>query len=222
MKYLLLLLLLGVRTMAHAEPDDSITVRISAEESVQFLKFTEVSIDSTFAVPHKVIYEETKGIATLVYSWVNQMPRFVYGVSETPDTVNAFHKYVKGYGLYTNASDTCNATYDAVVERDGSISNLQRIHGNGDSIFHNKVERMLLDMPRWEPGHHKGNSQRVWVRLRISNPDNIEGSSIQFVGKPRIIKDWVVQPNKSSVTRIPARVPVQKRIPLRRKTFSDM
>ncbi len=220
MKYLLLCLLLAIGAAVHAEPEDSITVVVSAEESVQYFKLVDVP-DSSYAVPYKVVYEEVKGINTVVYSWVAEMPRFVPEGVDTVDRVNAFDEYVREYGLYDHIADTTfHATYDAVIERDGSVSNLQRVDGNGPTAFQNKVEHMLLDMPRWKPGYHKDAAQRVWMRLNICHPNSSGESGTEFVGKPRMTKQEVEQPRQTIVTRIPARTTVQKQPPLHRETFN--
>lgn len=220
MKYLLLCLLLAIGAAVHAEPEDSITVVVSAEDSDLLVLLVDVP-DSSYAVPYKVVYEEAKGINTVVYSWVAEMPRLIYEGADTADHPNAFDEYVREYGLYDHISDTTfHATYDAVIERDGSVSNLQRVDGNGTTAFHNKVEHMLLDMPRWRPGYHKDAAQRVWVRLNICHPNSSGESGTEFVGKPQMTKQEVEQPKQTIVTRIPARTTVQKQFPLRRETFN--
>lgn len=220
MKYLLLCLLLGAGGAVYAEPEDSITVVVSAEDSDQLVLLVDVP-DSSYAVPYKVVYEEVKGINTVVYSWVAEMPRFVLEGAGTVAHADAFDEYVREYELYDHILDTTfHATYDAVIERDGSVSNLQRVDGNGTTAFHNKVEHMLLDMPRWRPGYHKDAAQRVWVRLNICHPNSSGESRIEFVGKPRMTKQEVEQPKQTIITRIPAKATVQKQFPLRRKTFN--
>lgn len=213
--------MLGAGVAVHAEPEDSITVVVSAEESVQYFKLVDVP-DSSYAVPYKVVYEEVKGINTVVYSWVAEMPRFIYEGADTVGHANAFDEYVRRYGLYDHIADTTfHATYDAVIERDGSMSNLQRVGGNGTTAFQNKVERMLLDMPRWKPGYHKDAAQRVWVRLHIYHPEGNGESRVEYVGKPRMTKqEMVEQPRQTIVTRIPAKTTVQKQPPLHRETFN--
>lgn len=204
--------MLGVGVAVHAEPEDSITVVVSAEESVQYFKLVDVP-DSSYAVPYKVVYEEVKGINTVVYSWVAEMPRFIYEGAGTVAHANAFDEYVRRYGLYDHIADTTfHATYDAVIERDGSVSNLQHVGGNGTTAFQNKVERMLLDMPRWKPGYHKDAAQRVWVRLNICHPNSSGESVTEFVGKPRMTKREVEQPRQTAVTRIPAKEAVHKQL----------
>lgn len=211
MKYLLLCLLLGAGGAVYAEPEDSITVVVSAEDSDQLVLLVDVP-DSSYAVPYKVVYEEAKGINTPVYSWVKEMPRLIYEGADTVDHTDAFDEYVRGYGLYDHISDTTlHATYDAVIERDGSVSNLQRVGGNDTTAFHNKVKCMLLDMPRWTPGYHKNATQRVWVRLNIYHPNSSKKSGVQFIGKPRMTKQKVEQPSQTTITRIPARRTVLRR-----------
>ena len=141
----------AIEKETYTEPDDSITIAISPDESIELIRYVEEA-DSTYAVPCRHAYEEQAQCRTLVYWWVNEMPQFAEGKLGEDDK-EAFCRYVHSCGIYDDATDcSANVAYDAVIERDGSVSNLRRTRGDGDTAFYSRVERMLLDMPNGSLG----------------------------------------------------------------------
>ena len=188
-------------------PEDSITIGVCPDDAIENVRFVKEA-DSTYAVPCRLAYEEQVQRRTMVYWWVNEMPQFAEGKPGEGDK-EAFSRYAHSCGIYDDvAGRSANVTYDAVIERDGSVSNLRRMRGEGGSAFYSKVERMLLDMPRWKPGFHDGVAKRVDVRFNIYHPDSCGKTEFLFLGKPRTItvERPEPRPDRPMIIKIPKSV----------------
>lgn len=200
--FLLLVVCLAMTSIV--VPEDSITIAISPDESIEFIRYVKEP-DSTYAVPCRHAYEEQAQCRTLVYWWVNEMPQFAEGKLREDDK-EAFCRYVHSCGIYDDVTDcSANVAYDAVIERDGSVSNLRRTRGDGDTAFYSRVERMLLDMPKWKPGLHDSVAKRVDVYFNIYHPDSCGKTEFLFLGKPRTItvERPEPRPDKPIIKKIP-------------------
>lgn len=59
-------------------------------------------------------------------------------------------------------------TLSFVVERDGSLTNIEIIHSNGDKQLEDEAVRIIKQMPKWIPGRQRGKVVRVKYTLPVS------------------------------------------------------
>ena len=55
-----------------------------------------------------------------------------------------------------------------IIEKDGSVSNIQVLKGGPNSVLDDEAVRVLKSSPKWEPGKHNGQAVRVYYRIPIS------------------------------------------------------
>ena len=55
-----------------------------------------------------------------------------------------------------------------VVEKDGSISNIQVVRTSGDASFDKEGVRVISTMPKWKPGKQRGKPVRVTYTIPVN------------------------------------------------------
>jgi len=55
-----------------------------------------------------------------------------------------------------------------IIEKDGSVSNIQVLKGGPNSVLDDEAVRVLKSSPKWEPGKHNGQAVRVYYRIPIT------------------------------------------------------
>ncbi len=63
-----------------------------------------------------------------------------------------------------------------IVEKDGSLSNIQVIKGLGSGCD-KEAKRVVKEMPEWEPGQQRGRAVRVFVRIPVHFPPEDDRST---------------------------------------------
>ena len=98
-----------------------------------------------------------------VYDIVEQQPRFPGGPTAMMRFISENLKYPQ------NAIDAHIAgrvTVQFVVEKDGSVSNVEVLTG-GDPMLDNEAIRLVKSMPRWTPGKQYGMTVRTKYRVPV-------------------------------------------------------
>ena len=157
------------------------TVIYEVYEEDLIVEIPHLCVDSVTPRVYGKFYERDSRSVTTVYSWVNELPQFVYDGKGSVDGETPFARYIRESGVFDDESDvTRNARYTVVIERDGSISYLHRVHGKGDRDFYAKIEKMLGGMPHWKPGSHNGSKVRVLATLYVVHPKASRKPTITF------------------------------------------
>lgn len=55
-----------------------------------------------------------------------------------------------------------------VVNKDGSIGDIEVVRSSGYSVFDREAIRVVLSMPRWKPGTQRGKPIRVKYTLPVN------------------------------------------------------
>lgn len=98
-----------------------------------------------------------------VFTIVQQNPEY-------PEGQAAFYKYLaKNLKYPTSLRDNgidCASTYvKFIVEKDGSISNVEVIRGCKNKAYKKQLCQLMKNMPRWNPGKQEGKPVRVSLTL---------------------------------------------------------
>lgn len=109
-----------------------------------------------------------------IYIVVEEQPEF-------PDGLSAMMKWLKEHISYPAVAQEGRiqgrVIVNFVVEKDGSISNVQVVRGVDPSLDKEAV-RVVESMPNWKPGKHKGENARVRftlpVSFRLSGDDDVK------------------------------------------------
>ena len=64
--------------------------------------------------------------------------------------------------------DQCRTICQFVVEKDGSISNVQVVRSSGDDFLDKEAVRVLNIMPKWKPGEQQGKLIRTTYTIPIN------------------------------------------------------
>ena len=64
--------------------------------------------------------------------------------------------------------DQCRTICQFVVEKDGSISNIQVVRSSGDDFLDKEAVRVLSIMPKWKPGEQQGKPIRTKYTIPIN------------------------------------------------------
>ena len=64
--------------------------------------------------------------------------------------------------------DQCRTICQFVVEKDGSISNVQVVRSSGDDFLDKAAVRVLSIMPKWKPGEQQGKLIRTTYTIPIN------------------------------------------------------
>lgn len=98
------------------------------------------------------------------YDYVDEKPEFPGGQEAFLSYINHHRKYPKeAYDRGVEGRVTCSF----IVNPDGNISHIKVLRG-GDRSLNIEAMRVLTEMPKWNPGSHKG--QYVPVRVVHSIP----------------------------------------------------
>jgi protein TonB len=122
---------------------------------------TVVSQDKKIVVVPEEIEEEGEDIFIIV----ENMPEFPGGqqammkfiAENTQYPANAMEKGIQG-----------RVVCQFVVEKDGSISNIQVVRTSGDASLDKEAVRVIGTMPKWKPGTQRGKPVRVTYTLPVS------------------------------------------------------
>ena len=99
-----------------------------------------------------------------IYMVVEQMPEFPGGMGELMKYLGENIKYPsKAQDNQWEGRTICQF----VVEKDGSISEIQIVHSSGDDFIDQEVVRMITTMPKWKPGEQQGEPVRTTFTLPI-------------------------------------------------------
>jgi hypothetical protein len=106
------------------------------------------------------IREEENIIGNEIFTIVQNMPRFNY--LDCNDTFECLYKFISDSLRVPNDNCEGKAFVNFVVERDGTVSNIQILRGiEGCPGYAAEIERLLKSMPAWIPGKQKGVAVRV-------------------------------------------------------------
>jgi len=98
-----------------------------------------------------------------VYNLVEEMPTFLGGNQKVAEYVRQNFKYPPILGTEAGQG---RLIVSAIVERDGSLSNIELVRKLDPSID-KEVLRLVKNMPRWTPGKMNGVAVRVKMNIPI-------------------------------------------------------
>ena len=102
------------------------------------------------------------------------MPTKAHHVVETspefPGGIEALFKFIaENINLPAEiVCDQCRTICQFVVEKDGSISNVQVVRSSGDDFLDKEAVRVLSIMPKWKPGEQQGKIIRTSYTIPIN------------------------------------------------------
>lgn len=99
-----------------------------------------------------------------VYDVADEMPQFPGGINAMFDWLNKNIQYpseAKKKGI----QGRFNVLF--IVEKDGSLSNVEVVKRENSSIFEPEIHRLMKTMPKWKPGKIAGEAVRVNFTLPI-------------------------------------------------------
>lgn len=98
-----------------------------------------------------------------VFTLVEQMPEY-------PGGWKAFESYIKNNLKHPDQKRKKKrhgkVFVNFIVEKDGSLSNPKILHSIGDE-FDKETVRLIMGMPKWNPGFQRGKAERVSYNLQI-------------------------------------------------------
>jgi hypothetical protein len=120
-----------------------------------------------------------KGNETILQ--VIDTPQVCLIVEQMPKFNGDLNDYVCGYLDYSPTKAQAfrgTVALSFIVERDGSLSRIQaNKHGNSQ-YADSAVIRLFQNMPKWQPGRHRGHLMRVVINIQIHiDPTYIEQNS---------------------------------------------
>lgn len=128
---------------------------------------------------------------------VEQMPEFPGGELELFKYLGSNTKYPE-LAMSVGISGTSYVQF--VVEKDGSISNVETTRGIGGGCDEEAV-RVVQDMPKWNPGMHKGKPVRVTYKLPVKFSLRDVFFEAVYVGGPaemdKFIMENLIYPEKA-------------------------
>lgn len=108
--------------------------------------------------------QEDQILETKVYTVVEQMPEFPDGGQ--PGMLEYIQNNISEEVRATNKEGRITLSF--VVERDGSISNIEILRSKGDKQLEDEAVRIIKQMPKWIPGKQRGKVVRVKYTLPVS------------------------------------------------------
>lgn len=118
-------------------------------------------------------YDAVQEADTTIYDAAQQQPSFDGGDKE-------LLKYIKGHGAYS--VDALNGQVERrvvcrfVVEREGSLTNIEVLRSGGHEALDKEAVRILQSMPPWQPG--RIDNQTVRVRYTLSIPFTMKDAAL--------------------------------------------
>lgn len=126
--------------------------------------FTFLSIESNAQIPetslthNSVVEEPPEKNVDSIYDVVEQSPEF-------PGGINKFNRFFYSNFHYPDdITETIRINISFVVEKDGTLSNIQLLKDPGHGIAE-EVVRVLSKSPKWRPGISKGKSVKTIFRF---------------------------------------------------------
>jgi protein TonB len=142
--------------------DVLVVVEDDVETEVIEIEEKEVEIEIIAATPE---VEEEEEEEEEVFMIVENMPEF-------PGGQQAMMKYIAENIKYPVIAQENGiqgrVICQFVVEKDGSISNIQVVRTSGDASLDKEAVRVIGTMPRWKPGKQRGKPVRVTFTLPVS------------------------------------------------------
>ena len=111
--------------------------------------------------------DHTRNDSTPVFRIVQEMPVFRYtGCSSTSD---CFRKFISDSIRLPSSDCFGKVTFQFVVEKDGSVSNVSFLQGPQDCKgYESEVDRLISVMPEWIPGKQRGRIVRVMLTMSMN------------------------------------------------------
>lgn len=144
-------------TMAFCVSMHTVSAQSDVQVSVQPVKARSVSQTTGFAED-----DPAKGV---VYTIVDKMPEFPGG---TPAFRRYLYENVKYPQVAYENGIEGRVICSFVVNKDGTIADVEVIRSGGDPSLDNEAVRVLLRMPRWKAGMLDGRYVRVKYTVPLS------------------------------------------------------
>lgn len=128
-----------------------------------------------------IAQEPTLEIDTMVYTVVDEMPRFNCGDSCLVNYIKENVHYpsnISTPGMYEG-----KVFVNFIVEKDGTLSNITVLKGMGEE-FDEEAIRAVKEMPSWKPGVKDGKVVRVNFTLPITFKIKVFQQSVSYLELP--------------------------------------
>lgn len=102
-------------------------------------------------------------LATEVFTVVEQMPEFPDG--RQPGMLAFLENNISEEIRATGKEDRITLSF--IVERDGSLSNIEILRSKGDKQLEDEAVRIIRSMPKWIPGKQRGKTVRTKYTLPV-------------------------------------------------------
>lgn len=107
--------------------------------------------------------EQEHRLATEVFTVVEQMPEFPDG--RQPGLLAFLENNISEEIRATGKEDRITLSF--IVERDGSLSNIEILRSKGDKQLEDEALRIIRSMPKWIPGKQRGKTVRTKYTLPV-------------------------------------------------------
>lgn len=140
-----------------------IIVDDDVEIDEEFIIDAEANLDEAIPDYTPIIFEEEEAADDYIFTIVEENPAF-------PGGTEAMYKYLRENMRYPTMAreagiqGTVFVTF--VVERDGSITNVEVVRGIGGGCDEEAI-RVVRSMPRWSPGKQRNQPVRVQFNLPV-------------------------------------------------------
>ena len=106
--------------------------------------------------------EENQPDAERIYTVSDSLPEF-------PGGSKALFEYIVAHRMTPDTTPSCRrALVQFVVERDGSLSNIEVVRTCGNEELDNDAVSIVANMPQWTPGKVRGEPVRVRYTIPVS------------------------------------------------------
>ena len=133
--------------------------------STRFFRLLIILLSGTTSISLGQATSQTQSVDTTAYAVVQVPPKFSGG----PDALFHFIQSTSRYPV--NLKKGFLTLVRILVEKDGSISDVQITYAEVDDRFVSEARRIVKMMPKWVPGSQDGRLLRAYtsVQIRFAN-----------------------------------------------------
>lgn len=138
-----------------------------SEDKTELARATKTSIPDEIlqgVSEQEYLAQEEQALETRVFTVVEQMPEFPDGGQ--PGMLAFLENAISEEIRATGKEDRITLCF--VVERDGSLSNIEILRSKGDKQLEDEAIRIIREMPKWIPGKQRGKVVRVKYTLPVT------------------------------------------------------